>query len=67
MLEAAEVTCPYCGESMEISVDLSAGRRQSYIEDCQVCCRPWQVQVRLSSGSNFQVQIFAEDDSSEAD
>jgi len=21
-------------------VDESAGRRQSYIEDCQVCCKP---------------------------
>jgi hypothetical protein len=21
-------------------VDQSAGRRQSYIEDCQVCCKP---------------------------
>jgi hypothetical protein len=22
------------------SVDAAAGRRQSYIEDCQVCCKP---------------------------
>ncbi len=22
------------------SVDESAGRRQSYVEDCQVCCKP---------------------------
>jgi hypothetical protein len=67
MLEAAQVTCPYCGESVEISVDLSAGRRQNYIEDCQVCCRPWQVQVRVHSHSDFQVQVFAENESSEAD
>ena len=32
--------CAGCGEWNHIKVDESAGRRQSYIEDCQVCCRP---------------------------
>ena len=42
-----EVTCPYCGETVTILVDLGGGRRQSYVEDCQVCCRPWEVIVTL--------------------
>ena len=29
-----------CGEWNETVVDESAGGRQSYIEDCQVCCKP---------------------------
>ncbi|MFO1407257.1 MAG: CPXCG motif-containing cysteine-rich protein [Steroidobacteraceae bacterium] len=33
------VRCPYCGESIETSVDLSAGSFR-YVEDCQVCCQP---------------------------
>jgi len=33
------VQCPYCGESFETAVDLSAGSF-SYVEDCQVCCQP---------------------------
>ncbi len=33
------VQCPYCGESFDTAVDLSAGSF-SYIEDCQVCCQP---------------------------
>jgi hypothetical protein len=37
-----KIHCPYCAESMEIVIDLSAGD-QSYIEDCQVCCQPMQV------------------------
>ena len=41
MLESRLVSCPYCGESFETSVDLSAGN-QRYIEDCYVCCRPIQ-------------------------
>jgi hypothetical protein len=32
--------CAACGEWNATSVDESAGRRQSYVEDCQVCCKP---------------------------
>jgi len=32
--------CASCGEWNETSVDESAGGKQSYVEDCQVCCRP---------------------------
>ena len=32
--------CAGRGEWNSTSVDKSAGRRQSYIEDCQVCCKP---------------------------
>jgi predicted carbohydrate-binding protein with CBM5 and CBM33 domain len=32
--------CAGCGEWNETSVDESAGTNQSYIEDCQVCCKP---------------------------
>ena len=39
MLTPADISCPYCGESIEILLDASAGD-QRYIEDCQVCCRP---------------------------
>ena len=33
-------TCAFCGETSTTFIDLSAGSIQSYIEDCQVCCRP---------------------------
>lgn len=32
--------CAGCGEWNQITVDESAGRTQSYVEDCQVCCKP---------------------------
>ena len=31
--------CAGCGEWNEIVVEASGGRRQSYVEDCQVCCK----------------------------
>ena len=42
----ADVTCPYCGETILARLDLSAGP-QSYVEDCQVCCQPIQLSVRV--------------------
>src|SRR5260370_31153764 len=38
----ADVTCPHCGETMTITLDPGGGRAQEYLEDCQVCCRPWR-------------------------
>lgn len=32
--------CAGCGEWNQTVVDISAGKNQSYIEDCQVCCKP---------------------------
>ena len=33
------ISCPWCGESFTSFFDYSAGS-SSYVEDCQVCCRP---------------------------
>ena len=44
------VTCPYCSETVEISVDPGGGSFQQYVEDCEVCCNPWQVNVQFIEG-----------------
>lgn len=31
--------CPYCGESLVAEIDPSVSR-QTYVEDCAVCCQP---------------------------
>jgi hypothetical protein len=36
----ARFQCAGCGEWNETSGDMSGGRRQRYVEDCQVCCKP---------------------------
>ena len=51
-----EVTCPYCGEVVVISLDAGGGATQEYVEDCQVCCRPWQVYVTYS-GDSVEVRV----------
>jgi hypothetical protein len=48
--DATWVTCPYCGEEIELLLDLAGGAVQQYVEDCEVCCRPWNVRVELEAG-----------------
>ncbi len=44
--EFHQVQCPYCGESFETLIDLSAGSA-TYVEDCQVCCQPIEFKVTV--------------------
>jgi len=53
-LEAA-VTCPYCAESASIALDPGSGGAQDYLEDCPVCCQPWQVSVRYLGDGRAKV------------
>lgn len=41
----AEVTCPYCLEPVTLALDPGSGAHQEYVEEGQVCCRPWNVHV----------------------
>jgi hypothetical protein len=58
---SADVWCPYCGESSEISLDPGGGAVQSYVEDCPVCCHPWQVTVRYDEEGAATVSCDADD------
>jgi hypothetical protein len=38
--------CPHCGENVDTEPDQGAGKKQQYIEDCPVCCRPNRISAR---------------------
>ena len=59
--ESAQIYCPYCGELLEITIDASAGR-QDYIEDCQVCCKPIHLRIRLGKDGEPSIDARAEDE-----
>ncbi|MCB1876906.1 MAG: CPXCG motif-containing cysteine-rich protein [Chromatiales bacterium] len=62
MIEWTTVTCPYCGENFDTSVDCSAGDQQ-YIEDCQVCCRPIAMQIEVDfDGGLLSLSVRREDE-----
>ncbi len=39
--------CPFCGEKISFLLDLSVPGLQTYIEDCEVCCRAIQVSFEV--------------------
>lgn len=45
-LSSKHITCPYCGETIELLIDYSVSD-QEYIEDCEVCCRPISLLVSV--------------------
>ncbi len=61
MLDFQTIHCPYCGEPLDIAVDVSAGNQQ-YIEDCQVCCRPISMTVFLDEEETPRLIAHAEND-----
>lgn len=54
------VTCPYCGEEMEIYVEPDT--RGTLVQDCEVCCNPWRVRVS-GRGDARQVEVWRADGS----
>jgi len=60
-LEEHIVSCPYCGEAIEVLIDHQDAGDQ-YIEDCQVCCRPIIFTVALDSMGNVSVNVRDENE-----
>jgi hypothetical protein len=57
----SEVWCPHCGEPGTVLIDPLGGGHQQYVQDCEVCCRPWAVTVRLDSEGGAAVDVNQED------
>ena len=55
------IGCPCCGESISILVDDSLPE-QSYVEDCQVCCRPIVFDVTVDADGEATVAARAENE-----
>jgi hypothetical protein len=59
MSEEFLVTCPYCGEEVEIYLELDV--HGTLIQDCEVCCNPWRVRI-VGSGDERYVEVTRCDD-----
>ena len=60
-LDSVLVQCPYCWETLDLSVDPSV-EDQEYVEDCQVCCQPILVHVVLDENLTPSVTVRAENE-----
>jgi len=56
------LSCPYCAEPVEVVIDEGGGSQQSYVEDCPVCCRPWQVEVTLDPEDGWSATLRTQDE-----
>lgn len=56
MQETEHIFCPFCGQQMELAIDLSAGDH-CFVTDCEVCCRPFDVDVRVSGGCVSGIEV----------
>ena len=43
-------TCPYCWQEISMVLDTSEPH-QTYVEDCEVCCKPIEVKYTLDEDS----------------
>ena len=55
-----QITCPYCGEEVEIYLEPEI--RGTLVQDCEVCCNPWRVLVSQENGDR-QVDVARADGS----
>jgi transcription elongation factor Elf1 len=60
-LTEKSIACPYCGETLDVLIDLTDLGEQ-YIEDCQVCCKPINFIVSEDNQGEVTVNVYSDDD-----
>jgi formate dehydrogenase maturation protein FdhE len=46
--EETSATCPYCSSPISLIIETFSGG-QTYVEDCEVCCKPMQITFKVSN------------------
>jgi hypothetical protein len=52
--------CAFCGEENEVFVDPSGGDRQTFTEDCAVCCRPNLITLTVDDDGQTTIEAVQE-------
>lgn len=52
-----DYNCPYCGQLNSLRVDRTGGSRQHLITDCEVCCKP--IEIELDVFGDGEVSLVA--------
>ncbi|NCF62534.1 MAG: CPXCG motif-containing cysteine-rich protein [Gammaproteobacteria bacterium] len=60
-LQEVDISCPYCGETISLLADRSI-ENQQYIEDCQVCCKPISILLKICPNGHLSVEARHEDE-----
>ena len=49
-------TCPYCWQKISMILETGYGS-QKYIEDCEVCCQPIEIEYSVEDGSIANIEV----------
>ena len=60
-LTEKSISCPYCGETIEVLIDV-ADIDEQYIEDCQVCCKPINFLVFENMDEELTVTVTSDEE-----
>ena len=58
-MDVVTVQCPFCFQIVEI--DLDPETEGSFVQDCEVCCRPWQLFVTRDEDGQPTVSVEGAD------
>ena len=53
MHNSISIECPHCGETFSLALDASEGSAE-FTVDCEVCCRPMTVSVRVNDDGELE-------------
>lgn len=56
---ASEISCPWCAQPFELTVDTST-RSQQFTTDCEICCRPMSVFAECEPGEILSLDVQSE-------
>ncbi|MBX3748294.1 MAG: CPXCG motif-containing cysteine-rich protein [Verrucomicrobiae bacterium] len=56
MEAAGDCACPWCGQTVTVSVDTSV-ENQRFTVDCEVCCRPIEVVATCEPGEILSLDV----------
>lgn len=60
MHDALAIRCPHCGETFSLAFDIAEGNTE-FTVDCEVCCRPMTIAVRVGDDGGIEgLEIAAE-------
>lgn len=49
--------CPYCWQEISVLLDPSVNE-QVYVEDCEVCCNPMEINPIFEENELVDIQIY---------
>jgi len=61
-IESLPVSCPYCGEISDLSFEDEGWSRQEFVQDCPVCCQPWEVELTRDRDGDWNASVRTNDE-----